>query len=69
MARVATYECWCCGGRIVRPLADGERARAHVECGGFCRACGDGQCLGEAGRVATERLQVEMPFLMPSAKP
>lgn len=57
MDRVATYECWCCGGRIVRKLEDGQRARPRVACGGFCRACGDQQCMGEAGRVATETLR------------
>lgn len=62
MAKVATYECWCCGGRIVQRLGDGERARPRLACGGFCRTCGDGQCMGDAGRVATERLR-EAPVL------
>lgn len=56
MARLATYECWCCGGRVVRRLDEGERARSRVACGGFCRPCGNGQCLADATRVATERV-------------
>lgn len=55
MDRLATYECWCCGGRVVRHLENGERAKPRVACQGWCPSCGGGQCLAEAPRVATER--------------